>query len=157
MESRFSTQFAPGPASKGALLDHHEQQGHPRLSSGADCLRRSFQLEVVALLDGCSLVLLVAAVNPHPIAIPDRKDLNMASSSSKSVPKQDSIKPMELTVSQEAALTEIAVVACVAETKTTTRDSCPLAPPTRAMQRSGLIEYHRGKVKIPNRENLEAA
>jgi hypothetical protein len=28
MESRFSTQFAPGPASKGSLLDHHEQQGH---------------------------------------------------------------------------------------------------------------------------------
>jgi CRP-like cAMP-binding protein len=26
-----------------------------------------------------------------------------------------------------------------------------------ALQRSGLIEYHRGKVRIPNRENLEAA
>ena len=26
-----------------------------------------------------------------------------------------------------------------------------------ALQRSGLIEYHRGKVTIPNRENLEAA
>jgi CRP-like cAMP-binding protein len=26
-----------------------------------------------------------------------------------------------------------------------------------AMQRSGLIEYHRGRVIIPNRENLEAA
>ncbi len=26
-----------------------------------------------------------------------------------------------------------------------------------ALQRSGLIEYHRGHVKIPNRENLEAA
>jgi hypothetical protein len=26
-----------------------------------------------------------------------------------------------------------------------------------AMQRSGLIEYHRGKVSILNRENLEAA
>ena len=26
-----------------------------------------------------------------------------------------------------------------------------------AMQRSGLIEYYRGQVKIPDRENLEAA